>query len=153
MISIISPKYVLHSSDNEGCKSLKTSSLQTAILSTKFQSILNMASANHLSISTHVLDTTVGRPAADVPITLEHRDANGEWHLLAQRKTDADGRVRDLLPESHAHTLGVYRFRFDTSARSSFFPEVVVFCNIDAAQHYHIPLLLSAYSYSTYRGS
>jgi 5-hydroxyisourate hydrolase len=100
-------------------------------------------------ITTHVLDTANGKPAANLRITL----ARGE-EMLFDGVTDADGRARVLAPE--ATTPGVYRMTFDTGAYNAngFFPEaVIVFRIADASQHYHVPLLLSPFGYSTYRGS
>ncbi|HYE66695.1 MAG TPA: hydroxyisourate hydrolase [Pyrinomonadaceae bacterium] len=112
------------------------------------------------AITTHVLDTAHGRPAGGVPIVLEFQIAGGGWQILGQGQTDADGRLRDLLPPDFTLTEGIYRLTFDTSAyfaaRSlpGFYPEIaVVFIVHDAAQHYHVPLLLSPYGYTTYRGS
>jgi 5-hydroxyisourate hydrolase len=100
-------------------------------------------------ITTHVLDTAAGRPAAGIGVALEFRT-----RTLARGTTDADGRVRDLLPDGHLLEAGVYSLRFDTRAVSPFFPEVTIQFQIDdARQHYHVPLLLSPYGYSTYRGS
>jgi 5-hydroxyisourate hydrolase len=110
-------------------------------------------------ITTHVLDTAQGRPAAGVPIALEQEEGGG-WRALGAGATDGDGRLRDLLPEGHALAAGVYRLRFDTGAyfaahgQVSFYPAVEVrFQVADPAQHYHVPLLLSPFGYSTYRGS
>ncbi len=107
-------------------------------------------------ITTHVLDTAQGRPAAGVPVTLE-RAAGGGWTLVARSGTDGDGRVRDLGAE---RLPGTYRLRFDTATyfeaqrQAGFYPYVeVVFEIRDAGAHYHLPLLLSPYGYSTYRGS
>jgi 5-hydroxyisourate hydrolase len=97
-------------------------------------------------VTTHVLDTAAGRPAAGVGVRLE--DDHG---VVARAETDADGRVRDLGPE--LLEPATYRLRFDTSARSSFFPEVVVAFAISDDAHVHVPLLLSPFGYSTYRGS
>jgi len=112
------------------------------------------------AITTHVLDTSKGRPASGVPVVLEFRVAEHEWKVLGKQTTDADGRVRDLLPSDFSLAAGTYRLSFDTAAyfRSQnaecFYPEVtVVFTVRDAAQHYHIPLLLSPYGHTTYRGS
>jgi 5-hydroxyisourate hydrolase len=111
-----------------------------------------------MSISTHVLDATTGRPAAGLELTLSRQDGGG-WRELARRRTDADGRVGDLAPGS---TPGVHRIVFLTEAylraRSpaveTFYPEVaVIFRVTDPAAHHHVPLLLSPYAYSTYRGS
>jgi 5-hydroxyisourate hydrolase len=102
-----------------------------------------------VSLSTHVLNAAEGRPARGVPVRLDRRDGDG-WSPVAERRTDEDGRVRDLpSPES-----GVWRLVFDTSAHSDFYPEVTVaFTVTDPAEHYHVPLLLSPFAYSTYRGS
>lgn len=111
-----------------------------------------------MSISTHVLDATTGRPAAGLELALSRLDGR-EWHELAQRRTDADGRVGDLAPGSAA---GVHRIVFLTEAyfqarspaTETFYPEVVIIFRItDPAAHHHVPLLLSPYAYSTYRGS
>ncbi len=104
-------------------------------------------------ITTHVLDTVAGEPAAGIPVTLQQSVA-GEWGELARAVTDADGRARDLLPDDYALQPGLYSLRFETARVSAFFPEVVIRFRIDdPARHYHVPLLLSAYGYSTYRGS
>ncbi|HEX8617165.1 MAG TPA: hydroxyisourate hydrolase [Thermoanaerobaculia bacterium] len=100
-------------------------------------------------ITTHVLDTAQGRPAAGVAVTLSRGD-----ETLFAGTTDADGRARALEPERVQP--GVYRIVFDTGAYNprGFFPSVsIVFTIEDVAQHYHVPLLLSPFGYSTYRGS
>jgi 5-hydroxyisourate hydrolase len=97
-------------------------------------------------VTTHVLDTAAGRPAAGVGVRLE-----GDHGVVARAETDADGRIRDLGPE--LLEPATYRLRFDTSAHSSFFPEVVVAFAISDDDHVHVPLLLSPFGYSTYRGS
>ncbi len=106
-----------------------------------------------MSISTHVLDAVTGRPAAGLEVTLSARGDAG-WAELSTRSTNADGRIPDLAGEAAA---GVYRLSFDTDSyldRATFYPEVVVVFRItDAAAHHHVPLLLSPFAYSTYRGS
>lgn len=102
-----------------------------------------------MSLSTHVLDAVSGAPAAGVPVRLERDGA-----VLAEAVTDDDGRVRDLGPL----TTGVHRLTFDTAAWfgdiPAFYPEVTIaFTVIDPAAHHHVPLLLSPFAYSTYRGS
>lgn len=111
-------------------------------------------------ITTHILDTALGRPAAGVTVILEMHHAPDDWAVLGQGETDADGRLRTLLPPDHLLASGVYRLTFRTEAyftsqlTGGFFPEVsIVFTVQDATQHYHVPLLLSPYGYSTYRGS
>jgi 5-hydroxyisourate hydrolase len=111
-------------------------------------------------ITTHILDTSLGEPARNVPVHLETQDADGNWHTLGTGATDRDGRLRDLLPDDLLLQPGLYRLTFDTAvyfeAQSlrSFYPHVVVVFTVhDGAQHYHVPLLLSPFGYSTYRGS
>ena len=102
-------------------------------------------------ITTHVLDTSRGCPATDVPVVLE-RAVDGSWERVARGTTDADGRVRDLLPRTPE--AGRYRLIFDTGAHSRFYPEVTVTFAVEGdEEHYHVPLLLSPFGYSTYRGS
>ncbi|MBX3227576.1 MAG: hydroxyisourate hydrolase [Labilithrix sp.] len=110
------------------------------------------------SVSTHVLDIHRGRPAEGVPVSLEKK--SGDAFLpLKSGLTDADGRVKDLVPEGQLEA-GTYRITFDTGAYfaaqsvEGFYPEAsIVFVVRDANAHYHVPLLLSAHGYSTYRGS
>jgi 5-hydroxyisourate hydrolase len=105
------------------------------------------------AITTHVLDTATGRPAAGIAVLLEHSTPQG-WQTLGRGLTDADGRLRTLLPDGPAPATGEYRITFDTHDRSAFYPSVSVHFTIqDPAQHYHVPLLLSPFGYSTYRGS
>ncbi|MCO4743358.1 MAG: hydroxyisourate hydrolase [Proteobacteria bacterium] len=105
-------------------------------------------------ITTHVLDTATGRPAAGCPITLSRGD-----EVLASGITNADGRIADLLAPGTL-TPGLYCMTFDTAAyfaasgTAAFYPVVPVHFEITATdEHYHVPLLLSPYGYSTYRGS
>jgi len=112
------------------------------------------------AITTHILDTSLGRPAGGVVVMLELYLAPDNWVKLGKGETDADGRLRTLLPSEQAIAPGVYRLTFQTGAYfmsqmiDIFFPEVsIVFAVQDPAQHYHVPLLLSPYGYSTYRGS
>jgi len=107
------------------------------------------------AITTHVLDTARGRPASGVSIRLERGS-----EVLGRGETDADGRLRTLLPAGAALDAGAYRLVFDTGAWfaaqgvDAFYPEVAVdFIVQDGGQHYHVPLLLSPFGYSTYRGS
>lgn len=108
-----------------------------------------------MSLSTHVLDATTGVPATGVSVTVDSR-VDGDWRLIAEGSTDADGRIRELGPLE----IGTHRIVFDTGgyfARCgvpAFYPEVTVtFEIVDADAHRHVPLLLSPYAFSTYRGS
>jgi 5-hydroxyisourate hydrolase len=109
------------------------------------------------TLSTHVLDAASGQPAAGVRVTLERRDGDG-WQPLGVAVTDDDGRARDLAPGGLG--AGVHRLVFATGAyfaatgQTGFYPEVsVVFEVTDTGRHYHVPLLLSPFAFSTYRGS
>jgi 5-hydroxyisourate hydrolase len=111
------------------------------------------------AITTHVLDTAEGRPAAGISVVLEYMGNDG-WAKIASGATNKDGRVADLLPKDHQLLAGTYKLTFNTfeyfSARNteSFYPSVPVIFEIkQIAQHYHVPLLLSPFGYSTYRGS
>ena len=111
-------------------------------------------------ITTHVLDTSRGKPAQGVAVVLEAQAGGGGWRAVGRGETDADGRLRSLLGEGAAVEAGVYRLTFDVGAYfaalgvESFYPSAaVVFRVRDPAAHYHVPLLLSPYGYSTYRGS
>ena len=136
-------------------------------------------------ITTHVLDTARGKPAAGIPVTLYRQGAGQEmktnakdgWEKMGGGQTDADGRLRDLLPEGTVVGKGVYKLRFGTkeyfaalpdgAGRSggpvsqpagtqmvaSLYPYVEIVFEVTGDEHYHIPLLLSPFGYSTYRGS
>ena len=111
-------------------------------------------------ISTHILDTTNGRPASGVPVKLEARGAYERWRELAHGETDRDGRIQNLLPPDFSLEARVYRLCFDTGGYfalqgvETFYPQVLIIFDVrDTEQHYHVPLLLSPYGYSTYRGS
>jgi 5-hydroxyisourate hydrolase len=98
-------------------------------------------------ISTHILDTSAGKPASGVTVHLFRAQA-----LLNSLATNADGRIPALLPPGFEFTPGTYRLLFEV--QGPFFPEVTIVFEVkDALAHYHVPLLLSPYGYSTYRGS
>jgi 5-hydroxyisourate hydrolase len=114
---------------------------------------------DRVSISTHVLDTSLGQPAAGVPVSLDRRDES-TWINVASGETDNDGRARALIPDDQPAPAGTYRLVFDTgwyftrSGVDAFYPSVtVVFDTRGGGGHYHVPLLLSPFGYSTYRGS
>jgi 5-hydroxyisourate hydrolase len=110
-----------------------------------------------VTISTHVLDTARGRPAAGLAVTLRRRAADGSWAVVGRAVTDADGRVKEVSPGPLAG--GDYRLEFATgeyfnaSGSTVFYPEVfVTFAAAEADGHLHVPLLLSPFGYSTYKG-
>lgn len=112
------------------------------------------------SITTHVLDTSLGCPAAGVAVKLERANGKDGWEPVAHAVTDKDGRARQLLGIGQVLDAATYRMTFDTSAYfrakgvRAFYPSVSISFDVqDSGEHYHIPLLLSPYGYSTYRGS
>ncbi|MFW6039725.1 MAG: hydroxyisourate hydrolase [Gemmatimonadota bacterium] len=110
-------------------------------------------------ITTHILDISIGRPASGVAVTLAAADGTGGWDERARVRTDADGRATLIGPDEPA-AAGDFRLRFEVAAylaeraEDVFYPRVDVhFTLAHPDQHYHVPLLLSPYGYSTYRGS
>ncbi|UQX03717.1 hydroxyisourate hydrolase [Streptomyces sp. RerS4] len=129
-----------------------------------------MSTATTASVSTHILDTSIGKPAEGVAISLSARAGlDGEWAALGGSATDADGRCKDLpaLPEGTTHV----RLDFETETyfekkqaeaqqdaprvrdSGAFFPEVTITFAVNPGEHYHVPLLLNPFGYSVYRGS
>lgn len=111
-------------------------------------------------ITTHILDISIGRPAAGVLVRLDRQTNNGDWETLGSQKTDSDGRARDLLAIGESLMAAVHRLTFDVghyfrdNKVDGFYEEVTIAFTVnDASQHYHVPLLLSPFGYSTYRGS
>jgi len=111
-------------------------------------------------ITTHVLDTAAGRPAAGVVVVLEQAGLGETWTELGRGLTNVDGRVSSLVPDRMVLAAAAYRLRFLTGPYfvsrgvRAFYPEIAVhFLVDDPAAHYHVPLLLSPFGYSTYRGS
>ena len=111
------------------------------------------------TISTHVLDTSRGRPAAGVGVKLEALNQGG-WSVMANAETDQDGRVKAFPLGQPQLIVGIYRLTFATAdyfdrlKQESFYPEVSIsFRLAGGTEHYHVPLLISPFGYSTYRGS
>lgn len=111
------------------------------------------------AITTHVLDTSLGKPGRGIDVFLERRVAL-KWRDLAKGMTDDNGRVANLLAEDHELVIGDYRLTFKTEVyfknqgRPSFYPDVTIAFRVENPQeHYHVPLLLSSFGYTTYRGS
>jgi 5-hydroxyisourate hydrolase len=112
------------------------------------------------TITTHVLDLTRGRPAAGIVVIVERHDDGDRWTELARGSTNADGRIMDLFSASAPLSHGLYRLRFETGSYFAsqevrgLYPEVHILVTVeDPTAHYHVPLILSPYGYSTYRGS
>ena len=111
-------------------------------------------------ITTHVLDVSIGKPAVAIAVKLDRQMNNGEWEAIGLQETDIDGRARDLLREGEELVAAVHRLTFEVGPYfrdrgvDSFYQEVsIAFVVKDPSQHYHVPLLLSPFGYSTYRGS
>lgn len=111
-------------------------------------------------ISTHILDTAMGKPASGVVVHLERAGDPGAWQLLASQQTDGDGRCRQLLPADMTLQAGRYRLRFETGryyealSLQGLYPVVeITFLARESDRHLHIPLLLTANGYTTYRGT
>jgi 5-hydroxyisourate hydrolase len=112
------------------------------------------------TVSTHILDTSRGAPGNGVAISLEVQNSDESWTEVSHAWTDEDGRVKPFFLVQQPLQRGIYRLVFDTESYFSslsidcFYPQVAVAFKIDdALQHYHVPLLISPYGYSTYRGS
>jgi 5-hydroxyisourate hydrolase len=110
-------------------------------------------------ITTHILDLARGQPAAGVPVELSRQEGEA-WQAAGRGATNGDGRVESLLPADQQLKPGTYKLRFDTTAyfsslkTESFYPEVTITFHVrQADEHYHVPLLISPFGYSTYRGS
>ena len=105
-----------------------------------------------MGITTHILDTAKGKPVSGLAVILSLQSKEGGWRELARGLSNADGRMADW--KETRLEKGNYRLVFATAAVSSFYPQVTVeFFVSDPDQHYHVPLLLSPFGYSTYRGS
>jgi len=127
----------------------------------RFRKLLTEANFDFLKVSqitTHVLDTAVGMPGKNISIRLQMK-RNNQWQTMAQGITNSDGRIPDLLPQQRTLEPNTYKMVFDTGAYyasqnlKTFYPEVeITFATFDDA-HYHVPLLVNPFGYSTYRGS
>jgi 5-hydroxyisourate hydrolase len=110
-------------------------------------------------ITTHILDTSKGKPAQGVKAVLEKPAADGKWQTIGSGTTNADGRISDLLAPDLKLGAGIYRLVFETGAyfknlgTACFYPSVCIVFETTDQTHYHVPLLLNPYGYSTYRGS
>jgi 5-hydroxyisourate hydrolase len=110
-------------------------------------------------LSSHILDITAGNPAAGVKITLSKKDKNDKWITIDEKNTDDNGRIKDFLKQDGTNYLGIYKLTFHTSpyfeslGQKSFYPFIEVVFELVDNEHYHVPITLSPFSYSTYRGN
>lgn len=120
-----------------------------------------LAQNSPYQLSAHILDINLGKPANDVKIALFKQQPDASWQLVAERITDANGRVKDFLPlTAGTDNRGIYKIRyytkpyFEAQGTSTFYPYIeVVFEVSDAQAHYYVPITLSPFGYSTYRGN
>lgn len=115
------------------------------------------------TITTHILDTSKGKPAEGIVIVLSVQSPDDPvtlgWRQIAIGTTNSDGRIPDLLPKDIVLQAGIYRLRFETreyfekQAVPTFYPYIEISFSINEGEHYHVPLLLNPFGYSTYRGS
>lgn len=120
---------------------------------------LAFAQETRFQLSTHILDITSGKPASEVKITLSKKDNNDNWMIIDEKQTDTNGRIKDLLKEDGKDNSGIYKLTFYTKpyfeflGQKSFYPYIEVVFELTGNEHYHVPITLSPFGYSTYRGS
>lgn len=117
------------------------------------------AQETKFQLSSHILDITTGKPAANVQITLSKKDRNDNWQIVEEKKTNSNGRIKDFLKQDGRNNKGIYKLIFHTSpyftslGHKSFYPYIEVVFELVDDEHYHVPITLSPFGYSTYRGS
>lgn len=122
-------------------------------------SLAGVAQNKNYQLSSHILDINVGKPASGVKITLSKQETPDRWVMLEERTTDENGRVKDFLEEGIRENTGIYKLTyhvapyFEAQGQDSFYPFIEVVFQIKDGAHYHVPITLSPYGYSTYRGS
>lgn len=122
-------------------------------------SLTGVAQNKNYQLSSHILDINIGKPASGVKITLSRQEAPDRWVPVEERTTDENGRVKDFLEEKPTGNTGVYKLTyhvapyFESQGQDSFYPFIEVVFQIKDGAHYHVPITLSPYGYSTYRGS
>ena len=110
-------------------------------------------------LSSHILDITSGKPAAEVKITLSKQDKNANWIIVEEKYTDSNGRIKDFLKQDGKSHIGIYKLTFHTSpyfkktGQTTFYPFIEVVFELSDNEHYHVPITLSPFGYSTYRGN
>ncbi len=120
---------------------------------------MGLAQDAKFQLSTHILDITAGQPAPGVTITLTKQDGKDSWKAVAEKVTDGNGRIKDFLEQDGTDHKGIYRLTFHTGpyfaslGQKSFYPFVEVVFELVDDEHYHVPITLSPFGYSTYRGN
>lgn len=125
-----------------------------------FASTVAFAQQTKFQLSSHILDISKGMPAADVKITLQKQIQGNQWQMQAEKQTDKNGRVSDFLPQTEGtDNIGIYKLTFcvepyfQSQQMDTFYPYIEVIFEIKDDKHYHVPITLSAFGYSTYRGN
>ena len=122
-------------------------------------SLTGIAQNRNYQLSSHILDIHTGKPASGVNIILSKQDTSGQWSIVEERMTDVNGRVKDFLEETPDGHRGIYKLTymvgpyFELQGQDSFYPFIEVVFQIKDNAHYHVPITLSPYGYSTYRGN
>lgn len=120
---------------------------------------LSIAQETKYQLSSHILDITSGKPATDVKITLSKKDSKDNWMIVDEKITDSNGRIKEFLKQDGSDNTGIYKLTFHTSpyfqslGQKSFYPFVEVVFELADSEHYHVPITLSPFGYSTYRGN
>lgn len=120
---------------------------------------LSFAQETKFQLSIHILDITTGKSATNVKIVLSKKDKNEKWTVIEEKNTDDNGRVKDFLKQDGKNNSGIYKLTFQTSpyfknlGQKSFYPFVEEVFELTDIEHYHVPITLSPFGYSTYRGS
>jgi len=120
---------------------------------------LTFAQETKFQLSSHILDITSGKPATGVKITLSKKDKKDNWVIVDEKNTDINGRIKDFLRQDGKDNSGVYKLTFHTSpyfksvGQKSFYPFIEVVFELADNEHYHVPITLSPFGYSTYRGN
>ena len=111
-------------------------------------------------LSSHILDITQGKPAPNVKISLSRQDKNGKWEIIDEKFTDENGRIKNFLKEEKGvNHQGIYKLTYYTApyfkglGQESFYPFIEVVFELKDNNHYHVPITLSPFGYSTYRGN
>lgn len=124
-----------------------------------FFSLTGIAQNRNYQLSSHILDIHTGKPASGVNIILSKQDTSGQWSIVEERMTDVNGRVKDFLEETPDGHRGIYKLTymvgpyFELQGQDSFYPFIEVVFQIKDNAHYHVPITLSPYGYSSYRGN
>lgn len=138
-----------------------TKSVLTAVLLALSFSINNIyAQEKSYQLSSHILDITIGQPTKDLEISLFKQEKNGNWTLIDKKTTDENGRVNSFLEKNNSSVIrGIFKLKFETKPyferqnKETFYPFVEVVFEINDDNHYHVPITLTPYGYSTYRGN